>query len=107
MKARLEVRGFVASTLDLCLYLVVRLLWVVGATVFCIFIPSFSDLTAITAAVSIVPLSFILPIVFWNRTHGASASKGRMVFHYAFITIFALIGVAALVGGIYDIVQSF
>ena len=68
-----------------------------------IFVPYFNDLTAITGALSITPLSFVLPIVFWSRVHGTSAPMWRKVFHCIFVASFGLMGVAALIGACYEI----
>jgi len=68
-----------------------------------LYVPYFDDLTSITAAVSMTPLSFVLPVVLWNKVHGATAPLWRNVSHYAFIALFALMGVTALIGACYDI----
>jgi amino acid permease len=67
-----------------------------------VFVPYFGDLTSITGAIAIVPLSFLLPIVFWNKVHGATAPLWRLVFHYAFAIFFGLLGVVSLVGAVSD-----
>lgn len=42
------------------------------------YIPFFGYLTAITGAVSVTPLSFVYPVVFWNMKHKADAPKWRI-----------------------------
>eukprot|EP00529_Nitzschia_sp_RCC80_P024138 CAMPEP_0113446716 /NCGR_PEP_ID=MMETSP0014_2-20120614/3857_1 /TAXON_ID=2857 /ORGANISM="Nitzschia sp." /LENGTH=448 /DNA_ID=CAMNT_0000337831 /DNA_START=505 /DNA_END=1848 /DNA_ORIENTATION=+ /assembly_acc=CAM_ASM_000159 len=54
---------------------IMRSLYVILATIVAIFVPFFGDLTAITGALSITPLSFILPIVLWNKEQGPKAPR--------------------------------
>lgn len=42
------------------------------------YIPFFGYLTAIMGAVSVTPLSFVYPVVFWNMKHKADAPKWRI-----------------------------
>lgn len=86
-----------------CLDYVLRFIWVGAATVVAIFVPYFSDLTSITGAISITPLSFILPVIFWNKKHGETAPRWRIIFHYIFMGVFGLMGLTALIGAIGDI----
>ena len=80
-----------------------RVVWVVVATIVAIYIPFFGDLTAITGAVSITPLSFLYPIILWNRKHKDSAPKWRLTFHYAFLTVWFCLGVVTLIGSIWSL----
>ena len=81
-----------------------RVIWVVVATIVAIFIPFFGDLTAITGAISITPLSFLYPVFCWNRKHKNTAPKWRIWFHYAFATVWTCLGVAALIGAIWSLI---
>jgi len=81
-----------------------RVIWVVVATIVAIFIPFFGDLTAITGAISITPLSFLYPVFCWNRKHKDTAPKWRIWFHYAFATVWTCLGVAALIGAIWSLI---
>lgn len=49
------------------------------------------------------PLSFVLPIVFWNKVHGSKAPAWRTAIHYVLIVLSTLFGIAALIGACYDI----
>ena len=80
-----------------------RLVYIVAGTLVAMYVPFFADLTAITGALSITPLSFIYPVVFWNMKHKADATKWRLRFHYVFIAVWASIGAAALAGAIWSL----
>jgi amino acid permease len=82
---------------------ILRVVWVMAALLVAVFVPYFSDLTSITAAVSSTPLSFVYPVLFWNKKHGEKASKWRRWFHYAFVGLWSSLGVTALIGAIMDI----
>lgn len=86
--------------------ILMRLIWAVLTTVVAIVVPLFGDLTAITSALGLTPLSFILPICFWNKKHSETAPKWRLRFHYAFMLFFVLLSGCALIGAIYGIVVS-
>lgn len=85
---------------------VIRVIWCILAAVVAIFLPYFSDLTSVTAALSITPTSLIFPIIMWNRKHGDTAPKWRIWFHHSFSLTFIVIGVVALVGATGDIVLN-
>ena len=80
-----------------------RLIWTVGATMMALFIPYFSDLTAITSAVGFTPLSFILPMMFWNKKNEKNAPRWRVRLHYGFMVVFIMIALIALIGAIGDL----
>lgn len=86
--------------------ILIRFVWAVLTTFTAAAIPFFGDLTAVTSALGLTPLSFILPILFWNRAHGETAPKWRLRFHFAFITVFVVLAVCALVGAMYDIAMN-
>jgi hypothetical protein len=67
----------------------------------------FNDLTAITAAISITPLTFLLPVILWNKKHGSIAPKWRLYLHYLFLFLSVLTAVVALVGAVVEIALSF
>lgn len=82
---------------------VLRFVWVVLGALVAIYIPFFSDLTAITAAISLNPLSFLLPVIMWNRKAGKSAPKWRIWLHYLLIFIFTVMALVTLVGAVAEI----
>lgn len=63
----------------------------------------FSDLASITAAISITPTTFLLPVIMWNKKHGSTAPKWRLHLHYLFLFLSVLTAVVALVGAVADI----
>jgi hypothetical protein len=63
----------------------------------------FSDLASITAAISITPTTFLLPVIMWNKKHGSLAPKWRLYLHYLFLFLSVLTAVVALVGAVADI----
>lgn len=83
-----------------------RLVWVVVATLVAMYIPFFGELMAITGALSITPLSFVYPVVFWNMKHRADAPKWRIRFHYVFIAVWVSLGASALVGAIWSLINK-
>jgi len=88
------------------LELMMRFVWVVLAALIAIYVPIFSDLTAITAAISIIPLSFLLPIIMWNKKHGATAGKWRLWCHYFALFFCVVLGIMILIGAIADVSSS-
>ena len=84
--------------------IVFRVVWVVVATLVAMYIPFFGDLTAITGALSVTPLSFVYPVFFWNKKHKHDAPKWRIRFHYVFIAVWTTLGGAALVGAIWSLI---
>ena len=73
-----------------------------GATLVALFMPYFGDLTAITSAVGLTPLSFLLPMMFWNKKNETTAPRWRVRLHYAFMVVFILLSLMALIGAIGD-----
>ena len=84
----------------------IRVIWTVVCTLVAMYIPFFNDLTAICGAVSITPLSFVYPVIFWNSKHGNEASALRVWFHYLFILVWGSLGFAAFIGAIWDMSQN-
>ena len=82
---------------------VIRFVWVVLGALVAIYIPFFSDLTAITAALSLTPLSCLLPVIMWNRKAGETAPKWRIWLHYLLMFLFAAMALVALVGACAEI----
>jgi amino acid permease len=82
------------------LHMAIRIAYVAIAVVIAIEVHFFTQLASITGAVGITPLTFILPIVFWNRRHGQEASTWRLRFHYLLMAIFIAISLCALIGSI-------
>ena len=80
-----------------------RIIWVVVSTLVAMYIPFFGDLTAITGALSVTPLTYVYPIIFWNIKHKTDAPKWRIQFHYVFIAVWASLGAAALIGAIWSL----
>lgn len=80
-----------------------RLTWTLSATILALFIPYFSDLTAITSAIGFTPLSFVLPMMFWNKKNEKNAPRWRVRMHYAFMVVFILLALMALIGAIGDL----
>lgn len=85
------------------LELMIRFVWVVLASLIAMFVPYFSDLTAITAAISIIPTSFLLPIILWNKKHGATAVKWRLWCHYFALFFCVVLAIIILIGAIADV----
>jgi hypothetical protein len=79
------------------LHMVIRIAYVAIANVIAIKFPFFSDLSSITWAVGVTPLTFILPLIFWNRRHGKEASTWRLRFHYLLMETFITIYLCALI----------
>ena len=67
----------------------------------------FSDLTAITAAISVTPTTCLLPIIMWNKKHGATAPKWRLWCHYLFLFLSIVIAMIALIGACAQIAEQF
>lgn len=59
-----------------------------------------------TAAISTTPLSFIIPIILWNRKHRETVPKWRLIAHYIFMAIFIILAACAFVGVIYDVMKN-
>eukprot|EP00986_Skeletonema_menzelii_P014518 scaffold9702_cov101-Skeletonema_menzelii.AAC.4 len=95
-----DILGISKRSYDILL----RLVWVVVATLVAMYIPFFGDLTAITGALSVTPLSFVYPVFFWNCKHKHDAPKWRIRFHYVFIAVWVTFGTAALVGAIWSLI---
>jgi amino acid permease len=87
-------------------HMAIRIVYVAIAIVIAIEVPFFDDLSSITGAVGIVPLTFLLPLIFWNRRHGKEASAWRLRFHYLLMAIFIIMSLCALIGSIFDIVTT-
>ncbi len=85
---------------------IIRVVWVVAATAVATFVPYFSDLTSITAAVSITPISFVFPILLWNKKNGHEARRWIIIFHYLIILVSVLLSIAALVGAVENICRN-
>jgi vesicular inhibitory amino acid transporter len=83
-----------------------RIIWVVVSTLVALYIPFFGDLTAITGALSVTPLTYIYPCLFWNIKHEGEAPKWRIRFHYVFIAVWVTLGVLALVGAIWSLINK-
>jgi len=92
-----------------CLYckwtvkMISRIAYVGLAVVIAITLPLISDLSSITGAIGVVPLTFVLPVIFWNRKNSQTASAWRICFHYVLATVLTIVAISALVGSIYDI----
>jgi len=111
-----DVFGIKRKSIDIAM----RVIWTLVCTLVAMYIPFFNDLTAICGAVSLTPLSFVYPVIFWNSNesgvkltaphiavkslkHGNEASALRVWFHYLFIFVWGSLGFAALIGAIWDI----
>jgi len=85
----------------------IRVVWVILGACVAIYVPFFSDLTAITAAISLNPLSFLLPVIMWNKKAGDTAPKWRLWLHYLLIFIFTILAFVSLGGAIAEIVVTY
>lgn len=81
----------------------IRFVWVVLGAMVAIYIPFFSDLTAITAAISMTPLTCLLPVIMWNRKAGETAPKWRLWLHYVLMFLATVMAVVALIGACAEI----
>jgi len=98
-----DVFGISKKTTDIAM----RVIWTVVCTLVALYIPFFNDLTAICGAVSMTPLSFVYPVLFWNSKHGNDASTLRVWFHYLFMFVWGPLGLAAFIGAIWDMSSIF
>jgi len=85
---------------------VCRFLWVAAATLVAMYMPLFSDLQGLTGAISTTPLSFIIPVILWNRMHRDTVPKWRLIAHYTFMAIFIILATCAFIGVIYDVIKN-
>ena len=95
-----DILGITKRSYDI----VFRIIWIVVATLVAMYIPFFGDLTAITGALSVTPLSFVYPVMFWNKKHKHDAPKWRIRFHYVFIAVWTTLGAVALAGAIWSLI---
>merc|ERR1711957_632237 len=86
---------------------VIRFVYVTAAACIASFIPIFSDLASITAAISITPTTFLLPVIMWNKKHGSTAPKWRLYVHYVCLFLSVVTALTALIGAVSEITINF
>ena len=70
-------------------------------------LPFFGDLAALTGAIGSTPLTFVYPFVIYNNSEvGKEAPTWKRGVNYFLAFVFTVLGVCAVIGAIYNIVQN-
>ena len=87
--------------------LAIRFLFVGIGTFIGVALPFFGDLAALTGAIGSTPLTFVYPFVIYNNSEvGKKAPTWKRGVNYFLAFVFTVLGVCAVIGAIYNIVQN-
>jgi len=83
-----------------------KVIYISCATLVALFLPYFSDLTAITAALTVTPTSLLFPVILWNKKHNGrvwgagTAPTWRVRFHVVCVVLSLIMAAVAFTGAV-------